>query len=145
MTYSRKKIIRGREINNSDMWGRNNNPDEYGGLNKADIAYAVRKFLMTHTITLIPRIQTYQGCDDHIHGIRGGIVIHAYIAHKHACLSARIYKLSRKSCAYIRYIYTGVRGTYAYRTRYPTRDSDLLSRFCIKCDKPHTKGIYKHT
>jgi hypothetical protein len=44
-TYSRKKIIRGREINNSDMWGRNNNPDEYGGLNKADIAYAVRKFL----------------------------------------------------------------------------------------------------
>jgi hypothetical protein len=27
------------------MWGRNNNPDEYGGLNKADIAYAVRKFL----------------------------------------------------------------------------------------------------
>ena len=45
MTCSRKKIIRGREINNSDMWGRNNNPDEYGGLNKADIAYAVRKFL----------------------------------------------------------------------------------------------------
>ena len=44
-TYSRKKTIRGREINNSDMWGRNNNPDEYGGLNKADIAYAVRKFL----------------------------------------------------------------------------------------------------
>jgi hypothetical protein len=43
MTYSRKKTIRGREINNSDMWGRNNNPDEY--LNKADIAYAVRKFL----------------------------------------------------------------------------------------------------
>ena len=27
------------------MWGRNNNPDQYGGLNKADIEYAVRKFL----------------------------------------------------------------------------------------------------
>ena len=27
------------------MWGRNNNPDEYGGLNKADIEYAVKRFL----------------------------------------------------------------------------------------------------
>jgi len=33
------------------MWGRdndmeeNNNPDQYGELNKADIGYAVRKFL----------------------------------------------------------------------------------------------------
>jgi hypothetical protein len=35
----------------NNMWGRdndvgrNNNPDEYGELNKADIGYAVRKFL----------------------------------------------------------------------------------------------------
>ena len=30
------------------MWGRDNdvdNPDEYGGLNKADIGYAVKRFL----------------------------------------------------------------------------------------------------
>ena len=30
------------------MWGRDNdsdNPDEYGGLNKGDIAYAVKRFL----------------------------------------------------------------------------------------------------
>jgi hypothetical protein len=59
------------------MWGRNNNPDEYGGLNKADIAYAVRKFPHdAHDYANTTRIQTYQGCDDHVHGIRGGIVIH---------------------------------------------------------------------
>ena len=30
------------------MWGRDNdvdNPDEYGGLNKSDIGYAVKRFL----------------------------------------------------------------------------------------------------
>jgi hypothetical protein len=30
------------------MWGRDNdvdNPDEYGGINKADIGYAVKRFL----------------------------------------------------------------------------------------------------
>ena len=45
MTYSRKKTIRGREINNSDMWGRNKRSDNPDELNKADIEYAVRKFL----------------------------------------------------------------------------------------------------
>jgi len=32
----------------NNMWGRDNdvdNPDQYGELNKGDIAYAVRKFL----------------------------------------------------------------------------------------------------
>jgi hypothetical protein len=57
------------------MWGRNNNPDEYRGLNKADIAYAVRKFLNDAHDYAEHNEYKDQTCDDHIHGIRGGTVI----------------------------------------------------------------------
>jgi hypothetical protein len=58
------------------MWGRNKRSDNPGELNKADIEYAVRKFLHdAHDYAEHGGIQTYQGCDDPVHGIRGGTVV----------------------------------------------------------------------